>query len=82
MVRPSRSRIPAEFFLDAQRDQVTIPRAYRAALRLWLRWNEAYELATAQLFSSGQSAETLELYMDTMDRLRRDAVSQSHELLD
>jgi hypothetical protein len=55
---------------------------FREALVLWLRWNEAYELGTAQMFSSGQSAEKIEAFMDTMDKLRHKAISLSHELLD
>jgi hypothetical protein len=55
---------------------------FRKALVLWLRWNEAYERATAQLFSTGQSAKQIEAFMDQMDKLRHAAISLSHKLLD
>ena len=55
---------------------------FREALVLWLRWNEAYEQATAHMFASGQSAEKIEAFMDNMDQLRSQAISLSHELLD
>jgi hypothetical protein len=55
---------------------------FRKALVLWLRWNEAYELATAQLFSPGQNAQNIEAFMDKMDDLRSKAISLSHKLLD
>ena len=54
----------------------------REALTLWLRWNEAYEQATSHLFAAGQSAEKIEEFMDSMDQLRREAISLSHSLLD
>lgn len=55
---------------------------FREALVLWLRWNEAFEKATTHLFAAGQSAEKLEDFMDSMDQLRREAISVSHDLLD
>ena len=55
---------------------------FREALVLWLRWNEAYEQATSHLFAAGQSAEKIEDFMDSMDQLRREAISLSHRLLD
>ena len=54
----------------------------REALTLWLRWNEAYEQATSRLFAAGQSAEKIEDFMDSLDQLRREAISLSHSLLD
>ena len=55
---------------------------FREALVLWLRWNEAYEKATNHLFAAGQSPEKIEDYMDSMDQLRHEAISLSHDLLD
>lgn len=49
---------------------------------MWLRWNEAYERATAQMFYPGQNAQDIEAFMDNMDGLRFSAESLSHELLD
>jgi hypothetical protein len=55
---------------------------FREALVLWLRWNEAYEQATAQMFSLGQNAKEIEAVMDKMDELRCAAISLSHKLCD
>jgi hypothetical protein len=55
---------------------------FRDALVLWLRWNEAYERVTANMFCSGDDRRQLEALMDQMDQLRRRAIKLSHELLD
>jgi hypothetical protein len=68
--------------LQMQIDDALSERRFREALALWLRWNEAYELATAQMFAPCQSAEKIEAFMDTMDELRQKAISLSHQLLD
>jgi hypothetical protein len=54
----------------------------REVLVKWLRWNEAYEQATNQLFLAGASPAQVEDFMDSMDQLRREAVALSHALLD
>ena len=55
---------------------------FREALVMWLRWNEAYEHATKHLFAAGQDSARLEDFMDSLDQLRREAISLSHSLLD
>lgn len=55
---------------------------WREALVLWLRWNQAYEHATERMFQAGQDPAQIEQLMDQMDELRRQAVAQSHQLLD
>lgn len=55
---------------------------FREALIMWLRWNEAYEHATSHLFAAGESATKLEDFMDSLDQLRREAISLSRALLD
>ena len=55
---------------------------YRKALIMWLRWNEAQELATARMFSAGRRVESIEDLLDQIDQLRHAAVSLSRELLD
>jgi hypothetical protein len=54
----------------------------REALRLWLRWNEAYEHVTSVMCQEAQRQEQLQLLMDRMDQLRREAIAISQELLD
>jgi hypothetical protein len=55
---------------------------FREALIMWLRWNEAYEHATSHLFVAGESSAKLEDFMDSLDQLRREAISLSQALLD
>jgi hypothetical protein len=55
---------------------------WREALVLWLRWNQAYEHVAEQMLQAGHDPARLEQLMDQMDELRREAVAQSHQLLD
>lgn len=55
---------------------------WREALVLWLRWNQAYEHVTEQMFQAAQDPARLQQLMDQMDDLRREAVAQSQQLLD
>ena len=54
---------------------------YREALELWLRWNEAHEQAVAQLFSADLSPQQIEDFLDSIDQLRREAITMSRLLL-
>jgi hypothetical protein len=55
---------------------------WREALVLWLRWNQAYEHVTERMFQAGEDPEQLQQYMDRMEEMRREAIAQSHQLLD
>jgi hypothetical protein len=73
--------------VNAKRLGVTAPQAtaldarYRETLRLWLRWNEAYEQVTHAMCRPGETQERLEQLMDEMDQLRQAAIAQSLNLL-
>lgn len=54
----------------------------REALVLWLRWNEAYERVTEQMYQPGTSQESLQDTMDQVEDLRRQAISLSQEMLE
>ncbi|NQT37841.1 MAG: hypothetical protein HQ581_10150 [Planctomycetes bacterium] len=60
--------------------QRTTPRAAEA-LRMWLRWNEAHEQLTAQMFQAGSDPARLDDLAEQVDQLRRQAVAASHEVL-
>ena len=55
---------------------------YRKALSMWLRWNDAHEEATTQMFSAGRRVELIEDVLDQIDQLRHEAVLLSRQLLD
>jgi hypothetical protein len=83
--RASGSSTPAALSVSSSESHTGMGDAelrFREALTLWLRWNEAYEQATRHLFSAGTSPEKVEDFMDSMDQLRRQAISLSHCLLD
>lgn len=68
---------------DVESEGVTdLQLQWREALVLWLRWNQAYEHVTEQMFQAGQDPARLQQLMDQMDDLRREAVAQSQQLLD
>jgi len=71
----SRDRVASQGVTDLQLQ-------WREALVLWLRWNQAYEHVTEQMFQAGQNPAQLQDIMDQMDDLRREAVAQSQQLLD
>ena len=54
---------------------------YRTALRVWLQWNELHERLCAQLYRAGRDPHSLEEKLDTVDRLRQQAVRLTQELL-
>ncbi|MDG2409256.1 MAG: hypothetical protein P8M53_09645 [Pirellulales bacterium] len=55
--------------------------AWREALQLWLRWNQAHEQITKTLFEDGKPSQKLEDVMDHLDRMRKQAVSLSEGLI-
>lgn len=73
---------PARSLPDGKAEMTDFHLRCREALVLWLRWNEAYEHATAHMFQSGADRERVDALLDEMDRLRYSAVALSHELLD
>ena len=54
---------------------------YRAALELWLQWNEAHERLCADLFRAGRDPKVLQDMMDQLDTIRQRAVELSRKLL-
>ena len=56
-------------------------KAFRDALTLWLRWNQAHEQITRALFDSGKPDQQLEDLMDQLDRMRKQAVELSEGLI-
>jgi hypothetical protein len=54
----------------------------RDALALWLRWNETFELSTAEMFAFRSDPTALQSIVDQMDRMRHSAVTASHRVLD
>ena len=55
--------------------------AWREALRLWLRWNQAHDQITRTLFEDGKPSQKLEDVMDQLDSMRKQAVTLSEELI-
>jgi hypothetical protein len=55
--------------------------AWQQALQLWLGWNEAYEKATACMFTSGKPMQRIEHLMDQIDDTRQEAVRLSETLV-
>lgn len=53
----------------------------REALTAWLQWNAAYEQATARMYRAGANLDSLQQTMDEIDRLRRQAVELSRQLV-
>jgi hypothetical protein len=54
---------------------------WQEALRLWLRWNDAYEKVCEVLFQSRGDPQKLEQLMDRKDQIRQQAVELSRKLL-
>ena len=55
--------------------------AWREAVSLWLRWNEAYEHLTERMFVERGDPQRIEALLDEADRLRIQAAEWSRELL-
>jgi hypothetical protein len=55
---------------------------FKAALELWLRWNDVYQQVTADLFDARKDQTQLTEFMDQMDRLRVEAIEVSRKLLE
>ena len=71
---PRPSKVPAE--------KVPVPPECERALIAWLRWNDAYERVTAEMYKAGTNQRQLQDLMDQLDRLRREAISLSRKLVD
>jgi len=56
--------------------------AWKQALNLWLRWNEAHQRVADRMFRTGQDQQQIEDLMDQLDRVRREAVAQSEKLIE
>ena len=54
---------------------------FEHAIGLWLRWNDAYERLTARMFDARQDQAQLESLLDSLDRLRQEAIAASRKLL-
>ena len=55
--------------------------AWREALRLWLRWNQAHAQITQTLFEDGKPSQKLEDVMDQLEGMRKQAVALSEDLI-
>ena len=55
--------------------------AWREALKLWLRWNQAHVQITQTLFEDGKPSQKLEDVMDQLESMRKQAVSLSEDLI-
>jgi hypothetical protein len=62
-------------------DSETPPPAWKSALLMWLRWNDAYERLTSELFKTNQPRESEEL-LDQLDEIRAMAVRLSRQALE
>lgn len=54
----------------------------REVLAMWLRWNEASQQVTERMFNQRDNPDKLQELLDDLDRLRREAVTASQQLLD
>ena len=55
--------------------------AWREALKLWLRWNQAHVQITQTLFDDGKPSQRLEDVMDQLESMRKQAVAISEDLI-
>ena len=55
--------------------------AWREALKLWLRWNQAHVQITQTLFEDGKPSQKLEDVMDQLEGMRKQAVALSEDLI-
>jgi hypothetical protein len=53
--------------------------AAHKAVRLWLRWNDAYEKVSACLYAAGPDPRRVEELSDELDQLRRQAIRLSRQ---
>ena len=53
----------------------------REVLQMWLRWNDASRHVTERMFKERENPEKLQALLDDLDRLRREAVTASQQLL-
>ena len=58
------------------------PDRCRAAILLWLRWNDGYERLCQAMFEAGQDQAQVERLMAELDELRKAAVASSQEIVD
>jgi len=54
----------------------------REVLAMWLRWDEASQQITERMFNERSNPDKLQALLDDLDRLRREAVTASQQLLD
>ncbi len=80
-VVPEGAEIGGQKKSSAQPPMSDVARRSHEAIRLWLRWNEAYERVTAEMYQSGGDPRKTEELMDQMDQLRRQAIELSNEVL-
>ena len=67
--------------LDEAEHVVDASNAWREALQLWLRWNQAHDQITRALFEGGKPSQRLEDVMDQLDSMRKQAVALSEDLI-
>ena len=67
--------------LDEVEDTSNATDAWRDALKLWLRWNQAHVQITQTLFEDGKPSQKLEDVMDQLEGMRKQAVALSEDLI-
>ena len=66
---------------SSQDDASDSRRRCEQALVLWLRWNDAYERMTSQMFEHRENPERVEELLGQVDELRRQGVDTTKEIL-
>ncbi len=67
--------------LDEAENSSSANDAWREALKLWLRWNQAHVQITQTLFEDGKPSQKLEDVMDQLEGMRKQAVALSEDLI-
>ena len=67
--------------LDDAENTACATDAWREALKLWLRWNQAHVQITQTLFEDGKPSQKLEDIMDQLESMRKQAVALSEDLI-
>ena len=67
--------------LDDAENTACATDAWREALKLWLRWNQAHVQITQTLFEDGKPSQKLEDIMDQLEGMRKQAVALSEDLI-
>lgn len=66
---------------SSQADASDSRRRCEQALVLWLRWNDAYERVTSEMFEQRDNPERVDQLLGQVDELRRQAVETTQAVL-